>query len=175
MKDVQAWLSRFSRLNNSVLEGRAIARASTSSEDAVLGALLIGGPVLNPSVLKTLVIQSPGGLTKTLERLEHRGHIRRVTDPADRRALLVQLTPKGRTAAARAVDAVDAYYTELLVDLDAKELQQLGVLVRKVLNRLEAITEMPSDAWIASKMRRADEGQSPQQPSIARVAGRRRR
>jgi DNA-binding MarR family transcriptional regulator len=152
--EVRAWLSRLSRLNNSVLETRAVARASTNSEDAVLGALLVAGPVLNPSVLKTLVIQSPGGLTKTLRRLEDAGFIRRVTDPADRRALLVELTPKGRRAAVRTVQAVDTYYDELLADLDDWELEQLGLLLRKVLDRLETLTKLPSEVRIASSLGR---------------------
>ncbi len=90
------WLTRFSRLNSVALEGHAAGYGSTSSESAVLGALLLGGPVLNPSDLTKLVVQSPGGLTKTLRRLEDAGHIRRRPDPADRRALLVVLTEKGR-------------------------------------------------------------------------------
>ncbi len=120
----------------------------------MLGALLVAGPVLNPSVLKTLVIQSPGGLTKTLRRLEEAGFIRRVTDPADRRALLVELTPKGRRAAMRAVQAVDTYYDELLADLDEWELEQLGLLLRKVLDRLETLTQLPSEVRIASSLGR---------------------
>jgi len=157
VEELRAWLSRFSRLNNGVLDARAVARSSTTSEDAVLGALLRGGPVLNPTALKTIVIQSPGGLTKTLQRLERAGHVRRVPDPADRRALLVELTAKGRRAAVRAVDAVDAYYEELLADLDGTERAQLGYLLRKVLDRLETLSGMPSDARIVSMLRRAEE------------------
>ena len=152
MQIVRFWLSRFSRLNSSVLNARAVARGSTSSEDAVLGALLIGGGTLNPSVLQTLVIQSAGGVTKTLRRLENAKHVRRVPDPADRRALLVELTPEGRRAAARTVDAVDAYYDELLADLGRAELEQLGRLVRKVLDRLEALSGTPSDARLSSAL-----------------------
>ena len=156
MQELRAWLSRFSRLNNSVLDTRAAARSSTSSEDAVLGALLLAGPILNPTALKTIVIQSPGGLTKTLRRLERAGHVRRRPDPADRRALLVEITAKGRRAATRAVDAVDAYYEELLTDLDGTEREQLSSLLRKVLDRLESLSDMPSDARISSMLRRTE-------------------
>ena len=120
----------------------------------MLGALLVGGPVLNPSVLKTLVIQSPGGLTKTLRRLEDEGLVRRVPDAADRRALLVELTAKGMHAAVRAVEAVDTYYDELLADLDGDEREQLGYLLRKVLDRLETMGQLPSDVRITSALAR---------------------
>lgn len=106
-----------SRLNSLALEANAAGSGRTMSESAVLGALLLGGPVLNPSDLTTLVIQSPGGLTKTLRRLEDTGLVRRRPDPADRRALLVVLTPKGRRAAEHALAELDSYYVELLVDL----------------------------------------------------------
>ena len=122
----------------------------------MLGALLLAGPVLNPTVLKTVVIQSPGGVTKTLGRLERAGYVRRVADPDDRRALLVELTARGRRAALRAVEAVDAYYEELLTDLDGAERAQLASLLRKVLDRLESLSEMPSDAQIISMLRRTE-------------------
>ena len=119
-------------------------RASTSAEDAVLGALLIAGPVLNPSRLKALVMQSPGGLTKTLRRLEESGFVRRQSDPTDRRALLVVLTAKGRRAAERAHAAVDTYYDDLLAGLTTQQREQLTDLLRQLLDRLEVATGMPS-------------------------------
>jgi DNA-binding MarR family transcriptional regulator len=141
------WLTRLSRLNSVALEGHAAGYGSTSSESAVLGALLLGGPVLNPSRLTNLVVQSPGGLTKTLRRLEDAGHIRRRPDPADRRALLVVLTEKGRRAAERADAELGSYYDELLADLSGEERSELTSLVRKVLDRLETATGMARSMW----------------------------
>jgi DNA-binding MarR family transcriptional regulator len=141
------WLTRFSRLNSMALEGHASEYGSTSSESAVLGALLLGGAVLNPSDLTKLVIQSPGGLTKTLRRLEDAGHILRRPDPADRRALLVVLTDQGRRAAERVNDELRTYYDELLVDLSAEERSELTSLLRKVLDRLEVATGMTRSSW----------------------------
>ena len=121
MNPLEAWLTRFSRLNSVALEDRSASRDSTASEEAVLGALLLAGPVLNPSKLKGLVIQSPGGLTKTLRRLEEAGLVRRQYDAADRRALLVALTAKGRRAGGAALGANAAYYADLLTDLNSAE------------------------------------------------------
>jgi DNA-binding MarR family transcriptional regulator len=141
------WLTRLSRLNSVALEEHAAEYGSTSSESAVLGALLLGGPVLNPSSLTRLVVQSPGGLTKTLRRLEDAGHVRRRPDPADRRALLVVLTDKGRRAAERANAELRSYYDDLLVDLSARERSELTSLLRKVLDRLEVATGMTRSTW----------------------------
>ena len=141
------WLTRFSRLNSKALEDHAAGYGSTSSESAVLGALLLGGPVLNPTDLTRLVVQSPGGLTKTLRRLEDAGHIRRRPDPADRRALLVVLTDKGRRAAERADMELHSYYDDLLGELSAQERAELTSLLRQVLDRLEIQTGMTRSAW----------------------------
>jgi DNA-binding MarR family transcriptional regulator len=141
------WLTRLSRLNSVALEEHAAEYGSTSSESAVLGALLLGGPVLNPSHLTRLVVQSPGGLTNTLRRLEDAGLVRRRPDPGDRRALLVVLTDKGRRAAERANAELGSYYDELLVDLSARERSELTALLRKVLDRLEAATGLTRSAW----------------------------
>jgi DNA-binding MarR family transcriptional regulator len=141
------WLTRFARLNSVALEGHAAGYGSSSSESAVLGALLLGGPGLNPSDLTKMVVQSPGGLTKTLRRLEDAGLVRRRPDPADRRALLVVLTDRGRRAAERAQAEIRAYYDELLVDLSPRERAELTSSLRRVLDRLEVATGMTRSMW----------------------------
>ena len=102
----------------------------------------MSGEPLNPSRLQGLVIQSPGGLTKTIRRLEDAGYVRRLTDPDDRRALLVERTTKGRRATARVQEVVDEHYEDLFADLDDDDRQALGALVRRVLDRLETATGM---------------------------------
>jgi MarR family transcriptional regulator, organic hydroperoxide resistance regulator len=49
--------------------------------------------------------QRPSTLTGVLDRLERRGLIERTVNPADRRSVLVGLTPSGRAAAARVATA----------------------------------------------------------------------
>ena len=118
----------------------------TASEVAVLGMLSRSGPVLSPTRLQVLVIQSPGGLTKTLRRLEDAGYVRRLPDPSDRRALLVELTAKGRRVSVRADAAVDAHYAAVLADLDRDDRATLNALLRQVLDRLEEATGQHSIA-----------------------------
>jgi DNA-binding MarR family transcriptional regulator len=134
------WLTRLSRLNAVAIEGRAAEAGMTASEAAVLGMLTRVGPVLSPTRLQVLVIQSPGGLTKTLRRLEDAGLVRRRADPEDRRSLLVELTAKGRRASERAQAAVDAHYAEVLGDLGDDERGELEGLVRGIVERLEQAT-----------------------------------
>jgi MarR family transcriptional regulator, organic hydroperoxide resistance regulator len=69
--------------------------------------------------------QRPSTLTGVLDRLERRGLIERAANPADRRSVLVRLTPAGRTHAGRVARA----YAELERRLPAAELRRvLGAL-----------------------------------------------
>jgi MarR family transcriptional regulator, organic hydroperoxide resistance regulator len=52
------------------------------------------------SELGAAVGTRPTTLTSVLDRLERRGHVTRGPRPGDRRAVLVELTPSGRLAAA---------------------------------------------------------------------------
>ena len=140
MTSLEDRLSRLSRLNTVAIEARAAASGMTASEAAVLGMLARVGPVLSPTRLQVLVIQSPGGLTKTLRRLEGAGLVRRRADPDDRRSLLVELTAKGRRASEGTSAAVGAHYDEVLAGLDAGERATLDELLGHLLDRLEEAT-----------------------------------
>lgn len=142
------WLTRLSRLNAVAIEGRAAEAGMTASEAAVLAMLTRVGPVLSPTRLQVLVIQSPGGLTKTLRRLEDAGLVRRRADPDDRRSLLVELTAKGRRASERSQAGVDAHYDEVLAGLGAGERRELEDLLRGIVERLEQATGHRS--WIST-------------------------
>ena len=149
---LQIWLTRFARLNTVALEDRSAALGLTGSEVAVLGALDREGPVLSPTRLQGVVIQSPGGLTKTLRRLEDGGLVRRRADADDRRALLVELTAKGRRAAGRASAVISEHYDALLEGIDRAEATET---VRALLDRLEPMTGMPSSARVGRAARSA--------------------
>jgi DNA-binding MarR family transcriptional regulator len=64
--------------------------------------------------------QRPSTLTGVLDRLERRGLIERAANPADRRSVLVRLTPDGRRHAAQVGEA----YAELERRLPAAELRR---------------------------------------------------
>lgn len=142
---LEIWLSRLSRLNSVALEACVAELGITASESAVLATLVRTGEVLSPTRLQGLVIQSPGGLTKTLRRLESAGLVRRRTDPADRRALLVEITAKGRKLSERADVAVAEHYRAVL---DGADRSEATAVIRRLLDGLEAVTGMPSSQSI---------------------------
>lgn len=65
--------------------------------------------------------QRPSTLTGVLDRLERRGLVERAANPADRRSVLVRLTPEGRAHAERVARA----YEQLEERLPAAELRRV--------------------------------------------------
>lgn len=70
--------------------------------------------------------QRPSTLTGVLDRLERRELVVRTTNPADRRSILVRLTPVGRTHATRVTEAFAALERRLPADDVRRLLAALG-------------------------------------------------
>lgn len=83
-----------------------------ADNEALLNLAHAEGP-LRMSELADLLVLSRGGTTKVIDRLETHGYVARTPDPSDRRALMVTITPAGRTALERSQSVVDAALEEL--------------------------------------------------------------
>jgi DNA-binding MarR family transcriptional regulator len=88
---------RAARLLLAALEQELRPRGLDVSQHAVLTMLWLAGPPnqLSPNALGAALVQTSGGMTKTLDRLEAAGLVERVPDPADGRRRVVTLTPLG--------------------------------------------------------------------------------
>ena len=69
-------------------------------------ANLADGTGRTVGALATATATKPSTLTSLLDRLTRRGYLVRESDPADRRSIVVLLTPDGLAAAQRAAKAV---------------------------------------------------------------------
>jgi len=70
---------------------------------------------------------SVGGASKSADRLERRGWLRRVSHPSDRRSLVLELTTDGVAAAAAGDSLVDAVMRERVIPaLGAAEAERLS-------------------------------------------------
>jgi DNA-binding MarR family transcriptional regulator len=71
----------------------------------------------SPTALGRALALSPAGVTQVLDRLEHRGLIRRSRNPTDRRGTVLALSPEGlllqRRARARSSRFLDEFASEL--------------------------------------------------------------
>jgi len=101
---------------------------------------------LSPTSLYRGLMRTSGAMSQRLESLERKGLIERALDPADRRAVVVTLTAKGREL----VDDVAAEHLanerRLLAPLSRKEQKDLADLLKKLLLAYEQERSTPPRA-----------------------------
>ena len=88
---------------------------------------------LNPTDLSATLLLSTGAMTNRLDRLESAGLVRRLPDPEDRRAVLVELTVEGRALIDRVLTAHVRNEERILESLTDADRRQLTRLLRKLL------------------------------------------
>lgn len=101
----------------------------------VLASLRRTGPPhrLSPTELYIALMRSSGAMTHRLYGLERSGLVTRVADPRDARAMLVQLTPKGRAVVDRIAPIHLDNERALLQPLSNEDQLALAGLLRKLL------------------------------------------
>jgi DNA-binding MarR family transcriptional regulator len=111
----------------------------------VLATLRRAGPPyrLRPTEFAATLMLTTSGTTKRLDRLEAAGHITREPDPADRRGVLIALTPQGRALVDHAAVRHLANEQRILSGLTAAERRQLADLLRKLRLTLPPLEEEP--------------------------------
>ncbi len=149
---VQAWHDRDPQLDSSSLQviGRLLLCAGYH-ERAVIAALEPFGlsiadfDVLNtlrrvgdargtkPTDLAQASLITTGAMTSRLDRLERAGLIRRAPDPADRRGVLVRLTPRGGKVGRQALHELIAVNNAFLEPLSVRERQSLASALKVLL------------------------------------------
>jgi len=108
------------------------------SDYALLSMLRFSGP-MSPKQLNAFLAITPGGLTKSIDRLERGKLARRSADPADGRGTLVALTRKGeRTFGEAFGDDLEAH-RELFQDLRVSDQKQIATALRELLDAFEGL------------------------------------
>lgn len=127
-RQVEAWLS----------DALAPEGFDTSEYMAVSALWMTGEPhQLSAGEIADRLVQTTGGTTKTIRRLEDRGLVRRVADPDDGRRALIQLTPNGLRSAESTLELIlDAFDLDI-GDLDAAERSELGVRLARISAELD--------------------------------------
>ncbi len=111
-------------------------RLSHKGDLDTLTALRRAGHVLSPKALARVGQLTSGGMTNRLDRLEASELITRSPDPADRRSVLVALTPHGERLADEAFAISLAVQDEILAPLSAADRRALERILRKLLESL---------------------------------------
>jgi DNA-binding MarR family transcriptional regulator len=102
------------------------------------------GIPLTPSQVSDRVLIASATMTATLDLLEHRGWIRRIPNPDDRRSTLIEITPDGRAAADQLLPGIRTLEKSILSALSYEERAHLLDLLAKILTRAaEVATDQP--------------------------------
>jgi DNA-binding MarR family transcriptional regulator len=128
-------------LTRSRVVDEALRAADPSLERPALGVLtslrMAPGPLRIGEIAERQQVAGPH-VTRTVTGLEQRGMVRRVTDPGDARARLVELTDTGRAAAERYVQTVLGFFTEALAEWSEEDRRELGRLMARLADDITA-------------------------------------
>ena len=135
-------LSRVTRLARHLDRARRIAFETHELEvwefDVLAALRRAGRPyVLSPGQLLAQTMVTSGTMTNRVDRLELRGLVQRLPDPADRRGVHVRLTPRGKERVDAALADLLARERELLSSLTARQQQSLSGLLRQLVAPFE--------------------------------------
>lgn len=149
-----AWVSHNPGLDVSAMEVVALVKQVSALFDRALEPLYEGAPLTapeadlliplryatEPAIARRLADDmglSRAGVSKTLAKLEKRGHIERTPNPADRRAALVTITESGKAA-------IDAIFPRQ-VDIESELLAGLGDDRARVADALALLARVMED------------------------------
>jgi DNA-binding MarR family transcriptional regulator len=105
-------------LSNAIAERLGV----TTTELEVLGTLVARGALSAGDLAKRTGLTS-GAVTRLIDRLAERGIVRRLADPADRRRVLVEVTPSAMKASDPFYEPIAREGTALLEQRTEKELE----------------------------------------------------
>jgi MarR family transcriptional regulator, negative regulator of the multidrug operon emrRAB len=103
-----------------------------ASAAAALNALSVFAEGEGVDTLARALSLSHSGAVRLVDQLAARGLVRRSRNTRDRRAVAIELTPKGRREAAGIAEARKDAVEEVLVPLTEKERERLGDLLGKL-------------------------------------------
>jgi DNA-binding MarR family transcriptional regulator len=111
------------------------------------------GAPLTPSQVSDRVLVASATMTATLDLLEYRGWIRRIPNPADRRSVLIEITPDGRAAADQLLPGIRTVERSILSALTPGEREHLLDLLSKVLARAAEVAAEPPEPLKGQRIR----------------------
>ncbi|MEW2498933.1 MULTISPECIES: MarR family transcriptional regulator [unclassified Amycolatopsis] len=128
-------------LNRSHIAERAMEQAGLTLDRPALTVIITlqmaGKPLRVGEIATRMQVVGPH-VTRHLNALEKRGLVRRVADPDDQRARLIELTPDGAAAAGRYLQTVLSWFTEAVADWSIEDQRTFGTLLNRFVDDLTA-------------------------------------
>ena len=136
-------LPRLTQLSGTLSRGRlfehALAAAGLTLERpamSVLATLHLAGQPLRVGEIATRMQVVGPHVTRHVNGLEKRGLIRRVTDPLDQRARLIEATPEGTAVTKRYLAVIEGWFTDALAEWSDHDRRELGRLLGRLADDL---------------------------------------
>ncbi len=133
-------------------------RATFDIPQAAATALAVidgAGEPLTPSQVGDRVLIASATMTATLDLLEHRGWIRRIPNPGDRRSVLIEITQDGRAVTDQLLPGIRTLERSILSALDPAERTYLLDLLSRVLTRTAEVAAGPPEPLGGQRIRPA--------------------
>ena len=115
----------------------SLARVGLTKEEFKVLCSLHGATRSHGALCRQLGV-STGAMTNRLDKLERAGLVTRSRDPADRRGVLLKLTPAGRAKLDQYIDTGAARERQLLSALTKRDKRELNRLLGALLASLSA-------------------------------------
>lgn len=124
----------FVALANRALSGYQLSPAARQALAVLDGA----GEPLSPTEIARRLIVTTASVTSLLDTLERRGLVERRPDPADRRRLLVAITPPAQAMVRQYVPEVVALQGAVMSGIDEEDRQQLIAVLTRIREAIAA-------------------------------------
>lgn len=150
--DLLAVLPRLTRLSSAFNKGRLVDRAAKAAGPSldrpavgVLVSLLAAGePLRIGEIADRMQVVGPH-VTRQVQILEKRRLVRRIADPLDRRASLIEPTEAGNEAAHRYVTTLLGWFAEVLADWPRQDREDLLRLLARFADDVTARLALPEE------------------------------
>ena len=119
----------------SVARRHGLSHAALNALAVIEGA---GAPMPTGAVSAHMHITT-GTMTSVLDTLERKGYIQRLTDPHDRRRVLVDVTPAAQAVLDRLLPEVALATTAALAEFSTKDLEDFLGTLSRVRNAIDAL------------------------------------
>ncbi|RZT20772.1 MarR family transcriptional regulator [Kribbella sp. VKM Ac-2569] len=137
--DELALLPRLAQLSTAINRGRLTQQATEATGLAldrpamtILLTLSMADSALRVGEIADRMQVVGPHVTRQVQALEQRGLVRRVADPNDRRASLIEATETGTEAANRYTTTIVDWFREVVADWPANDRTELGRLLAKL-------------------------------------------
>ncbi|MFG1909126.1 MarR family winged helix-turn-helix transcriptional regulator [Kribbella sp. NPDC048928] len=139
MTDELDFLPRLAQVSTAINRGRLAQQATEATGLALdrpamsilLTLSMAGAPLRVGEIAERMQVVGPH-VTRQVQALEQRALVRRVADPSDRRASLIEATETGAEAANRYTSTIVGWFRGVIADWPEHDRSELGRLLSKL-------------------------------------------